>query len=80
MRNDIETEFFIEIVKEPAESGKVSTSDFLEWHPLYISGEANTFEKLAKLYASKSNENNLPNDNELVSKSLAVANFDMMNS
>ena len=74
MRNDVETEFFLsKLLRSLRESGKVSTSDFLEWHPLYISGEANTFEKLAKLYASKSNENNLPDDNELVSKSLAEA-------
>lgn len=55
MREDTKTEFFLsELLRSLRVNGKVSTSDFLDWHPLYLSGEANTFEKLSLLYAAKS--------------------------
>ncbi|XDZ71159.1 DUF5710 domain-containing protein [Alphaproteobacteria bacterium LSUCC0744] len=55
IREDTKTEFFLsELLRSLRVNGKVSTNDFLDWHPLYLSGEANTFEKLSLLYAAKS--------------------------
>ena len=69
MRNDVETEFFLsKLLKSLRESGEVTTNDFLAWHPLYLSGEANTFEKLAKLYAAKTSSTRNSDASNLIAR------------
>ena len=74
MRNDVEAEFFLsKLLRSLRESGEVTTDNFLEWHPLYLSGEANTFEKLAKLYAAQTPSSEQENASSLVAKAKAEA-------
>ena len=49
---------------------KVTPADLLAWHPLYLRGEANTFEKLAELYMRKKSDASL---GDLVSKARNAA-------
>ena len=80
MRNDVEAEHHLsKLLRSLRESGKVSTDDFLEWHPLYLSGEANTFEKVAKLYAAKTPSSEQENVSLLVAKAKAEAASEYQN-
>jgi hypothetical protein len=80
MRNDLETEFYLsKLLRSLRESGEVSTNDFLDWHQLYLSGEANTFQKLAKLYAKKFNSINSEDKEFLISKANAEAKSEFEN-
>ena len=60
MRDDTETEFHLSsLIKSLRENGEISPADLIDWHPLYLSGQANTFAKFAALfYEKKQNSRN----------------------
>ena len=51
----------------------------MRWHPLYLSGEANTFEKLAKLYSAKSNVDGSAEINALIAEAKNEAKLEYEN-
>jgi len=74
MRDDTKTEFFLsELLRSLRLNGGLTVDDFLKWHPLYLTGEANTFEQLSLLYAAKSENTNSKKVDTLITNAKSQA-------